>query len=143
MDCGTVLIVCWRTICPRADYYAQFFLDPVDAHVKVLSAGHGPLLWYKYAADEIENLEAQGIPLGMIAGVKYSQANERYLAPGDMVVLVTDGFYEWEDPDGDQFGLSRLEAVIRESRDCRAAEVIERLRSAVASFCQGLSRRTT
>ena len=117
--------------------FAVVFLDPADAQVKVLSAGHGPLLWYQYAADEIESLEAQGIPLGMIAGVKYSQANERCLAPGDMVVMVTDGFYEWEDPNGEQFGLSRLEAVIRESRDCSAEEVIARLRTAVEKFCKG------
>ena len=77
----------------------------------------------------------------MIAGVKYSHANERCLAPGDMVVLVTDGFYEWEDPNEEQFGLNRLETVIRESRDCSAAEVIARLRSAVESFCQGTEQK--
>ena len=51
--------------------------------------------------------------------------------------MVTDGFYEWEDPDGEQFGLGRLEAVIRKARDCRAEEVIDQLRSAVESFCKG------
>ena len=121
--------------------FAVVFLDPADAQVKVLSAGHGPLIWYQYAVDEIENLEAQGIPLGMIAGVNYSQANERSLAPGDMVVSVTDGIYEWEDPNGEQFGLSRLEAVIRESRDCSAEEVIARLRTAVEKFCQGTEQK--
>jgi serine phosphatase RsbU (regulator of sigma subunit) len=77
----------------------------------------------------------------MIAGVKYSQANERCLAAGDMLVLVTDGFYEWEDPDGEQFGLNRLEAVVRESSDCSAEEVISRLRRAVEDFCQGTEQK--
>lgn len=35
----------------------------------------------------------------------------------------------------------RLEAVIRESRDYSAREIIERLRSAVAKFCQGAEQQ--
>jgi sigma-B regulation protein RsbU (phosphoserine phosphatase) len=56
-------------------------------------------------------------------------------------VLVTDGFYEWENPEGEQFGLKRLEEVIRESRDYPAEEVIARLRSAVFSFCRGTQQQ--
>ena len=121
--------------------FAVVFLDPVGSRVKVLSAGHGPILWYRYAADSIENLEAQGIPLGMMAGVKYDRATEVCLATGDLLALVTDGFYEWENPDGEEFGLTRLEAVIRAARDCPAQEVIARLRSAVVSFCRGTEQK--
>ncbi|HSE99049.1 MAG TPA: PP2C family protein-serine/threonine phosphatase, partial [Blastocatellia bacterium] len=121
--------------------FAVVFLDPDGSHVKVLSAGHGPILLYRYAADKVENLEAQGIPLGMIAGVRYGHGTEVRLASGDMLVLVTDGFYEWENPEGEEFGLTRLEAVIRESRDYSAEEVIARLRSAVESFCKGTEQK--
>lgn len=121
--------------------FAVVFLDPVGSRVKILSAGHGPILWYRYAAAEVENLEAQGIPLGMMAGIKYDRATEVSLVAGDMLALVTDGFYEWENPDGEEFGLARLEAVIREARDCSAQEVIERLRSAVAGFCRGTEQK--
>jgi sigma-B regulation protein RsbU (phosphoserine phosphatase) len=58
-----------------------------------------------------------------------------------MLALVTDGFYEWENPEGEEFGLVRLEAVIRESRDYPAEEVIARLRSAVVSFCKGTEQK--
>ena len=63
------------------------------------------------------------------------------LAPGDMLVVVTDGFYEWEDPSGEQFGLSRLEAVIQASRDDSAAGMIKQLRVAVDSFCKGTKQQ--
>lgn len=117
------------------------FLNPTNSNVQILSAGHGPILWYRSDSDKIENLEAQGIPLGMIAGVKYGQANEGRLAPGDMLVIVTDGFYEWENPGGEEFGLSRLESVVRESHDCSAEEVIARLRSSVENFCKGTEQK--
>ncbi len=84
--------------------FALVFLDPTKSEVEVLSAGHGPILWYKHATHEVENLEAQGIPLGMIAGVNYEQALVRKLAPNDMIVLVTDGFYEWENTKGQELG---------------------------------------
>ena len=121
--------------------FALVFLDPLKSEVEVLSAGHGPILWYKHATHEIENLEAQGIPLGMIAGVNYEQALVRRLAPNDMIVLVTDGFYEWENASGQEFGLHRLESVILQSHECSAAEVISRLRSSVEEFCGGTEQK--
>jgi serine phosphatase RsbU (regulator of sigma subunit) len=121
--------------------FAVIFLDPDNSHVKVLSAGHGPILLYRYEADKIENLEAQGIPLGMIEGVNYGPATERNLAEGDFLLLVTDGFYEWENPEGEEFGLKRLEVVLREARDLQAEEVIVRLRSSVAGFCKGTEQK--
>jgi serine phosphatase RsbU (regulator of sigma subunit) len=121
--------------------FALVFLDPTTSEVEVLSAGHGPILWYKHATHEVENLEAQGIPLGMIAGVTYEKALVRWLAPNDMIVLVTDGFYEWENPEGEEFGLHRLESDILQSHDCSAEEVISRLRFSVEDFCKGTEQK--
>jgi len=121
--------------------FALVFLDPVRSEVEVLSAGHGPILWYKHATHEVENLEAQGIPLGMIAGVNYEQAPVRKLAPNDMIVLVTDGFYEWENASGQEFGLHRLESVILQSNNCSAEELISRLRASVEDFCGGTEQK--
>jgi serine phosphatase RsbU (regulator of sigma subunit) len=121
--------------------FALIFLDPRKAEVEVLSAGHGPILCYRHATHEIENLEAQGIPLGMISGVSYEKALVRRLAPNDMIVLVTDGFYEWENRNGEEFGLQRLESAIRQSHDCSAEEVISKLRFAVEDFCGGTEQK--
>lgn len=121
--------------------FALIFLDPKKSEVEVLSAGHGPILWYKHATHEVENLEAQGIPLGMIAGVSYEKALVKRLAPNDMIVLVTDGFYEWENAKGEEFGLLRLESVVLQSYDCSAEEVISKLRFSVEDFCQGTEQK--
>lgn len=121
--------------------FALILLDPATSEVEVLSAGHGPILWYKHATHELENLEAQGIPLGMIAAVSYEKALVRRLAPNDMIVLVTDGFYEWENPEGEEFGLRRLESVVLQSHDCSAEELISRLRFSVEDFCKGTEQK--
>lgn len=121
--------------------FAVAFLDPSQSQVKVMSAGHGPILWYKYASDYIEDLEAHGIPLGMIPGVKYGQGTEVCLASGDMLVLVTDGFYEWTNSNGEEFGLERLKTVISDSCGYSSEEIISRLRTAVTEFCGGTKQQ--
>lgn len=121
--------------------FAVVFLDPARSLVEVLSAGHGPVLWYRRAADSFERLEAHGIPLGMIAGVGYEHGTEGRLAPGDFIALVTDGVHEWENPEGEEFGVERLEAVLRRSRDRSAEGLIAELLSAVADFCKGTRQK--
>lgn len=121
--------------------FAVVFLDPILAQIRVLSAGHGPILWYRYSADKMENLKAHGIPLGMLEGAEYEGATARYMEHGDLLVMVTDGFYEWTNRNGEEFGLARLEAVIRESRDHSAKDIIAQLRAAVAKFCQGTEQQ--
>ncbi|MFL6256417.1 MAG: PP2C family protein-serine/threonine phosphatase, partial [Pyrinomonadaceae bacterium] len=121
--------------------FAVVLLEPASARVKVLSAGHGLIFWYRRATDSVERLEAQGIPLGMIAGTGYEHGTEGRLAPGDFIALVTDGVHEWENPEGKEFGLARLEAVLRRSRDRSAEGVVGELLTAVAAFCQGTRQK--
>jgi serine phosphatase RsbU (regulator of sigma subunit) len=77
----------------------------------------------------------------MIAGMAYEDSRMRCLKSGDMIVLVTDGFYEWENPEGQEFGLERLKETIREARDCSAEEVITRLHKAVKDFSKGTEQK--
>ena len=100
--------------------------------VKVDVASHSP---------QMETLEAQGIPLGMFAGIEYGHGTEGCLEDGDILALFTDGFYEWENPEGEEFGVTRLEAVLREARDLTAEEMVASLRKAVADFCRGTEQK--
>jgi serine phosphatase RsbU (regulator of sigma subunit) len=38
------------------------------------------------------------------------------MKPGDMVLLITDGLFEWENTTGEQFGTERLASVLRNFR---------------------------
>jgi phosphoserine phosphatase RsbU/P len=51
-----------------------------------------------------------------------------------MLVLITDGFFEWTNGTGEDFGFDRLHAAIRAARDLGAAEVISSLYAAVTRF---------
>ena len=121
--------------------FAVIFLNPANSEIKVLSAGHGPILWYRRAMNKWENFEAQGIPLGMIPGMPYEDSRLKSLKAGDMIVLVTDGFYEWQNPDEEEFGVERLKDTIREARDCSAEDMIGKLYAAVKEFSKGTEQK--
>jgi len=56
---------------------------------------------------------------------------------GDMVLLATDGFFEWENRLGEQFGTERLAAVLQQFSDREPEVVIAELYDAVLKFAQG------
>ena len=58
--------------------------------------------------------KATSFPMGAMPLSAMRAAVEIDLAPGDWLVLLTDGIYEYEDPGGTQFGVQRVEQVLRE-----------------------------
>lgn len=54
-----------------------------------------------------------------------------------MLVLITDGFFEWEDRDGEQFGLDRLESAIRDHPEPPPQEIIGAMHAAILAFTSG------
>jgi len=105
--------------------------------VHMVSAGHGPLLVFSSATGEFERHNAHGVPFGVMAGVGYGPGQEVDLATGDMLVLFTGGFNEWENHDGEQWGFDRLEATIRDHADRPPQEIIGAMHAGVLAFTSG------
>lgn len=112
-------------------------LDPEASLVDYVSAGHGPLLVYGGADDTFTEIPTHGLPLGLMPEMEYDPPTRVPLAPGDMLLLFTDGFFEWSRPDGEQFGTDRLTDVVRRHRDLPAAEIIRLVYAAVVEFSEG------
>ena len=86
-------------------------LDPATGHFRFANAGHD--LPYVKTADGSVELRARGMPLGLMSGMSYEE-KETVLAPGDSLLLHSDGVVEAHSPSGDMFGFPRLkEAVAR------------------------------
>ena len=62
------------------------------------------------------------------------------LAPGDMLILITDGFLEWVNSEDEEFGLSRVQETILATKDLPPEEIISRLYSAVVAFSEGIEQ---
>jgi serine phosphatase RsbU (regulator of sigma subunit) len=114
---------------------------PSSPRVELLSAGHGPLFLYLLKHDCFEKMDAQGLPLGISANFDSDPSLCLDLEHGDMLVLATDGFYEWANAQGEQFGAERMEEKIRASKEKPPSEIISDLYRSVVEFSGGTEQK--
>jgi len=112
-------------------------LDPAAATLTFLSAGQGPIILYEAATRTIRELPAQGLPLAFFPDAGYEGATRLALSPGDVLVLLTDGFYEWSRTDGEAFGEERVHELVIGHHDRPAAELIAAIERGVVAFAAG------
>jgi len=105
--------------------------------VELLSAGHGPIFVYCSDTQSFSLLEAQALPLGILPDLWAAEPVKLIIKPGDIVILITDGFLEWENSCGEQFGAERLAAVVRRFSDREPEVIIAELYDSVLNFAQG------
>lgn len=79
-----------------------------DGKVEYVSAGHLPL--FHISDSGVCAREATGVPLGMFCGANFDVC-QLSLAPGDKLLLYTDGFTEMFNATGDEFGIPRLKSL--------------------------------
>jgi sigma-B regulation protein RsbU (phosphoserine phosphatase) len=109
------------------------YLNPADGQVTYVNAGHNPALLLRAAGGELQHLERTGIPLGIDPDEGYGQECVT-LAPGDTLLLYTDGVTEAMNPQGEEFGQGELEALVKAAGGGSAAELVASLKSALARF---------
>jgi serine phosphatase RsbU (regulator of sigma subunit) len=112
-------------------------LDPGEGTLRTFSAGQAPLLHYHAATDEAEVLSADAPPFGILRNLPVEIGAPVPLAPGDLYVVLSDGIYEAQDPDGAKFGTRRVVEVVRAHRTDAPREILAALRKAVAAFARG------
>ena len=105
--------------------------------LEILSAGHGPILLYTSASDSFSQVDSQGVPLGILQEFVSGPATKIQLQKGDIFLLITDGFVEFENPAQEEFGKLRLENVVRASRSMPPDQIIKALYDAVLAFSSG------
>ncbi len=113
-------------------------LDPKARTLKLVAAGHGPILIYRKATNAVEvSQDTHGVPLGAFGGCDYDPPTDITFAPGDTLVLVSDGFYDWMDAAGEVFGTERLCDSVRRACSSDVPNVIEAIREDIARFNGG------
>jgi sigma-B regulation protein RsbU (phosphoserine phosphatase) len=73
------------------------------------------------------------MPLGIEVDTPY-QENILTFEPGDFLVCYTDGVTEANDAAGSQYGMQRLEAVIREHHTHNAEQLVESILQSVRQY---------
>ncbi len=120
--------------------FATFFLARVDGErlrVSFSNAGHNwPFIVRKNGERVL--LEKGGTILGILDGIDFEEAQVP-LAPGDVMVLYTDGISEAANPAGELYGEERLYAGLDGLPEgLTAREIAERLLADVRAFLDGV-----
>ena len=118
-------------------FYARY--DPAARRLIYVNAGHNPPMVYRHGSQgaRMERLDREGGPVvGLLPDCQYGQA-EITLAPGDVVVLYTDGFSEAMNSSLEEWGEKRLMAAIREAVGLPAREMIAQIMQAASTFAGG------
>jgi serine phosphatase RsbU (regulator of sigma subunit)/anti-sigma regulatory factor (Ser/Thr protein kinase) len=104
-------------------------LEPETGKVVYANAGHN--LPYVRTADEVMELRATGMPLGLLPGMDYPE-HEAVLAPGESVLLYSDGLVEAHDRAGDMFGFPRLRELM--ATELPGSELLDHLLDELHGF---------
>ncbi len=106
--------------------------DPVHRTVDYINAGHNnPIL--RRANGQIERLDVGGLPYGILPDAKYETATVT-LAPGDWLIIFTDGLVEAENARQDEYGEARLLAAIEAGKSTEPADMLKRFMSELDLF---------
>lgn len=109
-------------------------LDPPTGKLTYINAGHNPPLVVR-ADGTVSQLESGGLPLGIMSGAEFEKA-ETILAPGEILIVYSDGVSEANNPAGEEFGMERLIAVVQKNMKASAAGLRDKIESALSAFTQ-------
>ena len=112
-------------------------LDPLAHRVRYLSGGQGPILHFHAASAQCTRHRPTGFPLGAMRLAASRPAASLVLQPGDVLLLLSDGIFEYHDAAQQQFGEARVERLVAEHHSCSMAELSAILFDAVRDFAQG------
>ncbi len=118
--------------------YATLFFALYDGEAHTLNycnAGHYPPLLIGQGG-RVERLAACGLPIGALPGSTYSEGS-RSLAPGDLLVLYTDGIIEAPSPSGEEYGDERLARLLIAHRERPPLETMNEVLEDVARWTEG------
>lgn len=131
---------------PRGQFMSLFLalLDPVAGTLSYVSAGHNAPLWV-HADGRLSELARTGPVLGVVEDAPFGVTGPLALAPGDALVLYTDGIYEAHalpgEPggEGELWGEERFQQSVQAHvrRTTRAHDVLEGVLADLTAFVRG------
>lgn len=129
-----------RKLAEDVEYSGQFmtlFLARIDRsalRVEWVRAGHDPAILFDPRAGAFRELAGKaGSPLGALAESRF-EASEAPIAPGQIIVIGTDGVWEARDSSGEMFGKERIMRLVRRHAGDPARDIAIAILDAVEEF---------
>lgn len=116
----------------RTEDFVTFSCIRFDASGRAVYclAGHLSILCYRRGTGEIEELPNDHLPLGILPGEDYAAA-ETACSPGDVFIMLTDGYVEALNARDEQFGEARIRELLAANGRRAPADIYEAITAAV------------
>jgi sigma-B regulation protein RsbU (phosphoserine phosphatase) len=118
-------------------FLARF--DPDTSTVTYTNAGHNPPLLLRPQSDGNETiswLQPTGAAIGLVEESEFGTASVT-LAPGDVLLLYTDGVTEAMNPQEEEFGQERLAELVQKGSHRSAQDLVQEIRYRLQDYTQG------
>ena len=116
------------------------FVGMLDADAHLLhfhSGGQGPILHFQAALGSCARYKPTSFPLGAMRLSALKPMVTLPMRPGDILLVLSDGIYEYHDSGGDQFGEARVEEIVRSHHGASMEQLSATLLDAVQAFAAG------
>ena len=110
-------------------------IDLVTGATTFANAGHN--LPYIKGTAGVRQLDARGLPLGLLPGSIYDET-ETVIEVGDIVLLYSDGITEQHDESGEMFGFPRTELLVAAADS--GARLIDSAVTAITTFARDVEQ---
>jgi phosphoserine phosphatase RsbU/P len=124
--------------------FVTAFLGLLDTfHHRVIyhAGGQGPILHFEAGTGRCTWVGASTIPLGFVAGTPLPAPRTQGLAPGDILALITDGIFEYENGDSEPFGEARIGEIVRKHQNEAMMRLLEIIVQEVERFASGAPQK--
>jgi len=105
---------------------AYLWIDTESFCARYSAAGHPPLLYWRSAQGELEQMDSNGLLFGVTPQSDYP-VRTLPLRSSDRLLIYTDGMTEPESLRGEAFGERQLERVLRDHRSLPASDLLQRV----------------
>ena len=116
------------------------FLDPQRHVIHYHSGGQGPILHFRASGERCEWHRPTTFPVGILEIDTVDDAQVLEMAPGDILVLLSDGIYEFESRQGVQFGEERVASLLKFHHRLPTAELARQILNATFEHGEGVSQ---
>jgi sigma-B regulation protein RsbU (phosphoserine phosphatase) len=102
-------------------FYAEF--ERPYKTIRWVNAGHEPALIFDPVSDAFSDLNGgNNLALGVFEDTDFRQAQQE-VAPGQIIVIATDGIWEARNPEGEMFSKNRIREIIRRNASKTANDI--------------------
>jgi phosphoserine phosphatase len=122
------------------DRFITAFIGILDTRTNTLrfhSGGQAPILIFDATSGICRCLNPTTFPLSVMPMSSLPPAVTVEMQPGDTLVLLSDGVFEYQNANSEEFGVHRVMELVRANCDQSMARLAEALLAAVRKFAKG------